>query len=79
MAGIADVAKQAGVKEEQVKAVFKAVATMAADERVTIKGFGSFQFKTKAAHAGINPKTKEPIQIPEKTTLKFSAAKPKKA
>ncbi|NJD38749.1 MAG: HU family DNA-binding protein [Geobacter sp.] len=78
MAGINELAKAADVKEEQVKAVFQAVATLAADERVTIKRFGSFQFKTKAAHAGINPKTKEPIQIPEKTTLKFTAAKPKK-
>lgn len=71
MAGIADVAKQAGVKEADVKAVFQAVATLAADERVTVKGFGTFKFKTRAARTGRNPQTGEAVQIPEKTVLVF--------
>ncbi len=75
MAGIAEVAKQAGVKEEQAKAVFQAVETLSAKERVVIRGFGSFQVKTLAARAGINPKTQEPIQIPAKDVLKFKASK----
>ena len=75
MAGIAEVAKQAGVKEEQAKAVFQAVETLSAKERVVIRGFGSFQVKTLAARAGTNPKTKEPIQIPAKSVLKFKASK----
>ena len=79
MAGIADVAKSAGVNETQVKAVFKAVADLAKKERVTIKDFGSFQVKTQAARTGINPKTQEPIQIPAKDVLKFSAASAQKS
>lgn len=75
MAGIAEVAKQAGVKEEQAKAVFQAVETLSAKERVVIRGFGSFQVKTLAARAGINPKTQEPIQIPARDVLKFKASK----
>lgn len=75
MAGIADVAKQAGVKEADVKAVFQAIRTLAADERVSIKSFGSFQFKETAARAGRNPKTGAAIQIPAKMSLKFSASK----
>jgi len=75
MAGIAEVAKQAGVKEEQVKAVFQAVENLSWTDRVIIKGFGSFQVKTLAARAGINPKTQEPIQIPAKDVLKFKASK----
>lgn len=75
MAGIADVAKQAGIKVDEVKAAFTAVATLAADERVTIKGFGSFQFKTKAARTAKNPKTGEAVQVPEKIVLAFKAAK----
>lgn len=75
MAGIAEVAKQAGVKEEQAKAVFQAVETLSAKERVVIRGFGSFQVKTLAARAGINPKTQEPIQIQAKDVLKFKASK----
>ena len=75
MAGISSIAKVAGVKEEQVKAVFHAISLMAAEERVTVKGFGSFQIKQKAAREGRNPKTGETIRIPEKLVLKFSAAK----
>lgn len=71
MAGIADVAKLAGIKAEQVAAVFNAVSTLAADERVTVRGFGSFQFKTRAARTARNPKTGEAVQVPEKTVLTF--------
>lgn len=75
MAGIADVAKQADIEEKQVKAVFHALATIAASERVIIKGFGSFQIKEVAAREGRNPQTGEAIQIPAKQVLKFKASK----
>ncbi len=75
MAGIADVAKQADVEEKQVKAVFHALATIAASERVIIKGFGSFQVRETAAREGRNPQTGEAIQIPAKQVLKFKASK----
>lgn len=75
MAGIAEVAKEAGLTSQNIKDVFEAVSRLAGIERVIIKGFGSFQVKTLAAHAGINPKTQEPIQIPAKQVLKFKASK----
>jgi DNA-binding protein HU-beta len=71
MAGIAEVAKAANTEERQVKAVFAAIK--ASKERITIKGFGSFETKTRAARKGRNPKTGEELTIPEKTVLTFKA------
>ncbi|MFZ4857942.1 MAG: HU family DNA-binding protein [Desulfuromonadaceae bacterium] len=73
MAGIADVAKAAGVKEAEVKAVFEAIKNSA--DRVIIKGFGTFETKTRAARMGRNPQTGETISIQEKKVLAFKASK----
>jgi nucleoid DNA-binding protein len=54
-----------------VKAIFKAIAD--ADE-VTIIGFGKFKWKTRAARNCINPATKQPMTVPESTTLRFRPA-----
>lgn len=76
MAGIADVAKHAGVKEEQVKAVFEAIKSSA--EPVIIKGFGTFKTVVRAARTARNPKTGDEVLVAAKTVLAFKAAKPKK-
>lgn len=41
--------------------------------RCNIKGFGVFRKVTRKARIGRNPKNQEPIQIPEKTVIKFRA------
>ena len=41
--------------------------------KVALVGFGTFQAKTRAARNGINPLTKQPISIPEKTVVSFKA------
>lgn len=41
--------------------------------KVAFVGFGTFQAKTRAARSGINPLTKQPINIPEKTVVSFKA------
>ena len=33
-------------------------------ERIDIRGFGSFQVRVRKAREGLNPKTREQIQIP---------------
>lgn len=38
-------------------------------------GFGTFEVKTRAAHEGINPMTKEKIQISESKSPVFKAGK----
>ena len=42
---------------------------------VSFVGFGSFEVKNRAAREGINPKTKEHIQIAESKCVKFKAGK----
>lgn len=48
-----------------------------AGDKVVLKGFGSFEMKTRAARQGRNPGTGETIQIPESRSLTFKASKSK--
>lgn len=73
MAGFKEVAAKAGVKESDVKAVTAAIATLAGSENVQLRGFGTFKMKIRAARQGMNPKTQEPVEIPEKQFLAFKA------
>ncbi len=45
------------------------------DERIEIRGFGSFQVRVRKAREGFNPKTRERIQIPARRRLLFRVAK----
>ena len=58
-----------------VDAVIHAIARgVSSDGKVTIAGFGAFQRKERAARTGINPTTKEPIQIAASRTCAFKPA-----
>ena len=48
---------------------------LADGEKVVFQNFGAFEVHTRAAHAGRNPKTGEPIEIPESRTAVFRAGK----
>lgn len=41
--------------------------------KVALVGFGTFSVTDKAARKGINPRTKEVIDIPAKKAIKFKA------
>jgi nucleoid DNA-binding protein len=43
--------------------------------KVTLTGFGTFKTSSRAAREGINPQTKQKIQIPAMTVPKFTAGK----
>ena len=43
--------------------------------KVDITGFGKFEVKTRAAREGINPQTKEKIEIPASKIPGFKASK----
>ena len=47
---------------------------MKAGGEITLVGFGSFSVKDRAARKGINPKTKEPIDIPASRVVSFKAS-----
>ena len=47
------------------------IETLAAGERIEIRGFGSFSLHYRAAQMRRNPKTGDPITIPERYTPYF--------
>mgnify|MGYP002797991734 FL=1 len=65
--------------EAAVSAVFEAVTEALKDGyKVALAGFGTFDVKTLAARTGLNPRTKETIQIPATKVPFFKAGKPLK-
>ena len=60
--------------EAAVKAVFDSVKdALAEGDKVSLIGFGTFSVKTRAARTGLNPRTKETIEIPESKVPAFKA------
>lgn len=47
---------------------------LAANDKVAILGFGTFSVQEKEARTGINPRTKEKIEIPARKVVKFKPA-----
>ena len=77
---IAAVAEQSGLSkkdaEAAVNAVFDSVKdALAEGDKVSLIGFGTFSVKTRAARTGLNPRTKETIEIPESKVPAFKAGK----
>ena len=59
-----------------VETVFEEIASTLSDGgKVDISGFGKFEVVERAARTGINPATKEKIQIAASKSAKFKAAK----
>ena len=59
--------------EKAVVAVIDAISeALAAGEKVALVGFGTFEVKERAAREGINPRTKEKIEIPSSKQAKPS-------
>ena len=58
--------------EAAVNAVFDSVKDALAEGDKVI-GFGTFSVKTRAARTGLNPRTKETIEIPESKVPAFKA------
>ena len=70
------VSAKAGLsKADGKKAVDAMVETILSEmekgEKVSILGFGSFSVVEKAARKGVNPRTKETIEIPARKVIKF--------
>ncbi|MBE6624258.1 MAG: HU family DNA-binding protein [Ruminococcaceae bacterium] len=74
------VAKEADLKKKDAEIAVSAVIAaiedaLVAGDKVSLVGFGTFEVKATAAKTGINPQTKEKIQIPAKKAVKFAAGK----
>lgn len=77
---IVAVAEKAGMTKKDAEKVVTAVLetvteTLKKGDKITLTGFGSFEVKTRAAHAGINPKTGEAITIAASKAPVFKAGK----
>ena len=72
------VAEKSGLsKVDAKKAVEAFVETVSSElkegRKVALLGFGSFSVAEKSARKGVNPKTKQPIEIPARKSVKFKA------
>ncbi|MBL7085773.1 MAG: HU family DNA-binding protein [Candidatus Cloacimonetes bacterium] len=65
--------KKAG---EAINTIFDSIRlSLEKEEKVTLVGFGSFSVAHRAARIGMNPLTKEKINIPATKVPKFKAGK----
>lgn len=76
----AAVAEKAGLSRADagraVDAVLDTITeTLKGGDSVSFVGFGSFVARPRAARTGLNPQTKEPIQIAASTVPAFKAGK----
>jgi integration host factor subunit beta len=71
------IATKTGVTAMQAKEIVQKtfdaiVATLVAERRIELRGFGVFEVKTRAARNGRNPRTGEKVFVPEKLVVKFT-------
>ncbi len=72
------IAEKAGLTKVQAKAALEAAINtvseqLAKGDKVALIGFGTFSVAEKTARKGINPRTKEVIEIPARKAVKFKA------
>ncbi len=77
---IEQVASQTGLAKRTAREAVDAVVSVISDcltrgEKVTLVGFGTFRVRSRKARRGVNPQTRQSIQIPAKKVPKFSAGK----
>ncbi len=76
---IAEVAERAGVPKKQARQVVDAALQLITEQlqrgdRVVLTGFGTFEVRDRQARQGVNPQTKQPMQIGATRTPGFSAS-----
>ena len=77
---VEEVANQTGLTKktsrEAVDAVISAITdSLAGGEKVTSVGFGRFEVRRRKARRGVNPQTRERLDIPAKNVVRFRAGK----
>ena len=74
------VAEKAGLSKKAAEAAVNATLSaitegLKTEEKVQLVGFGSFETKKRAARTGLNPRTKETVEIPASKVPVFKAGK----
>ena len=77
---VAEVADQTGLTKKTAREAVDAVISVIADslernEKVTLVGFGTFEVRRRKARTGVNPQTREALDIPAKNVVRFKAGK----
>ena len=72
------VAEKSGLSKVDAKKAVEAFVETVSSElkeggKVALLGFGSFSVAEKSARKGVDPKTKQPIEIPARKSVKFKA------
>lgn len=73
---INEIAAKAGLSKVDAKKALDACLesisqALANNDKVTLIGFGTFSVTEKSARTGINPQTKQKIEIPARKAVKF--------
>ena len=81
---IAAMADKAGIAKKDADQALNAFVESVVDElkaggKVQLVGFGTFEVKERAARTGINPQTKQQIEIPASKVPVFKAGQSFKA
>ena len=62
--------------EAVVEVIFESIITaLQADDKIEIRGFGSFRTRERRGRAGRNPKTGEKVEVPKKKIPYFKPSK----
>src|SRR5207237_7814253 len=74
------IATEAKLTQKQAAQVLEAtLATireaLQSGNEVRLVGFGSFKVRTSAARKGVNPRDRQPIQVPAKERVRFTPGK----
>ncbi len=72
------IASEAGLNKADSKKALDAFVSAVSSalkkgDKIALVGFGTFSLSERAARTGINPHTKEAIEIPAKKVVKFKA------
>ncbi|WP_085537098.1 HU family DNA-binding protein [Massilibacteroides vaginae] len=72
------ISAKSGLSKVDTKKAVEAFVETVSEElksggKVALLGFGSFSVTEKSARKGVNPKTKQPIDIPARKSVKFKA------
>ena len=73
---VSAIAEKSGLSKVDAKKALDATLETISEEvkgggKVVLVGFGTFSVSERSARKGINPRTKQPINIPAKKTAKF--------
>ncbi|GAC1386357.1 MAG: hypothetical protein NVSMB33_15980 [Ktedonobacteraceae bacterium] len=74
------IAQQADISQKQAQAALEAMLktireSLQHGDEVRLVGFGSFKVRRSAARKGVNPRDRQPIEVPAKERVRFVPGK----